>query len=78
VVPDDDRAEAVLQEDYLAAFGDLTRYEPTGKFAAWLTRLAYQQARMQRSGMRFAAPAAVAGNGAAIAGGEAEDSQERR
>jgi len=78
VVPDDDRAEAVLQEAYLAAFGDLTRYEPTGKFAAWLTRLAYQQARMQRSGMRFAAPAAVAGNGAAVAGGEAEDAQERR
>ena len=78
VVPDDDRAEAVLQEAYLAAFGDLTRYEPTGKFAAWLTRLAYQQARMQRSGMRFTAPAAVAGNGAAVAGSEAEDAQERR
>ena len=78
VVPDDDRAEAVLQEAYLAAFGDLTRYEPTGKFAAWLTRLAYQQARMQRSGMRFAAPAAVAGNGAAVAGSEAEDAHERR
>jgi len=76
VVPDDDRAEAVLQEAYLAAFGDLTRYEPTGKFAAWLTRLAYQQARMQRSGMRFAAP--LAGNGAAAAGTEAEDAQERR
>src|SRR4029077_2833601 len=78
VVPDDDRAEAVLQEAYLAAFGDLTRYEPTGKFAAWLTRLAYQQARMQRSGMRFAAPAAVAGNGAAVAGSETEDAKERR
>jgi RNA polymerase sigma-70 factor (ECF subfamily) len=78
VVPDDERAEAVLQEAYLAAFGDLTRYEPTGKFAAWLTRLAYQQARMQRSGMRIATPAAAAGNGAAVAGTEAEDAQERR
>src|SRR5215475_9409500 len=52
VVPDDERAETVVQEAYLTAFGDLTRYEPTGKFAAWLTRLAYQQARMQRASTR--------------------------
>ena len=38
-----------MQEAYLAAFGDLSRYEPTGKFAAWLTRLTYQQARLQRA-----------------------------
>lgn len=77
VVPDDDRAEAVLQEAYLGAFGDLTRYEPTGKFAAWLTRLAYQQARVQRAGMRFVPP--TAGNGAAPPmAAEAEDAQERR
>jgi RNA polymerase sigma-70 factor (ECF subfamily) len=49
VVPDAARAELVVQDAYLAAFGDLSRYEPTGKFAAWLTRLAYQQARAQRS-----------------------------
>jgi RNA polymerase sigma-70 factor (ECF subfamily) len=53
VVPDDERATAIVQEAYLSAFGDLTRYEPTGKFAAWLTRLAYQHARLQRVGMRF-------------------------
>lgn len=76
VVPDEDRAEAVLQEVYLAAFGDLTRYEPTGKFAAWLTRLAYQQARVQRAGMRFAP--VTAGNGAAPVAAETEDAQERR
>jgi RNA polymerase sigma-70 factor (ECF subfamily) len=54
VVPDAERAEHVVQEAYLAAFGDLSRYEPTGKFAAWLTRLAYQQAHAQRSAARVA------------------------
>jgi RNA polymerase sigma-70 factor, ECF subfamily len=45
VVLDDERAEAAVIEAYLAAFGDLNRYEPTGKFAAWLTRLAFSHAR---------------------------------
>jgi RNA polymerase sigma-70 factor (ECF subfamily) len=48
VVPDGERAELIVQEAYLTAFGDLSRYEPTGKFAAWLTRLAYQQAHARR------------------------------
>ena len=48
VLLDPQRAEAVVLEAFLAAFADLSRYEPTGKFAAWLTRLAYQQARAQR------------------------------
>src|ERR1700738_2473585 len=42
---DEDAAESVVQDAYLAAFGDLTRYAPSGKFAAWLTRLAFHQAR---------------------------------
>ena len=54
VLLDAQRAVAVVLEAFLAAFGDLSRYEPTGKFAAWLTRLAYQQARAQRSGARAA------------------------
>jgi len=49
VVPEAERAELIVQDAYLAAFGDLSRYEPAGKFAAWLTRLAYQQAHTQRS-----------------------------
>ena len=48
VILDDERAEAAVQEACIAAFGDLSRYEPTGKFAAWLTRLAYQHARGTR------------------------------
>ncbi len=52
VLLDPQRAEATVVEAFLAAFGDLSRYEPTGKFAAWLTRLAYGQARAQRASTR--------------------------
>jgi RNA polymerase sigma-70 factor, ECF subfamily len=48
VILDDVRAESVVQEACVAAFSDLSRYEPTGKFAAWLTRLTYQHARSVR------------------------------
>src|SRR5580658_3678702 len=45
VLLDEERSEAAVLEAYLAAFGDLSRYELTGKFAAWLTRLTHQPAR---------------------------------
>jgi len=44
IVPDEDEAERVVQEACLLAFADLGRYEPPGKFAAWLARLAYNHA----------------------------------
>jgi RNA polymerase sigma-70 factor (ECF subfamily) len=72
VLLDPQRAEAVVLEAFLAAFGDLSRYEPTGKFAAWLTRLAYSQARAQRSTSRTLQAAAggetVAGEMPLVAG----------
>lgn len=49
ILSDPERAEAAVLEAYLAAFGDLNRYEPTGKFAAWLTRLTFNQARALRA-----------------------------
>lgn len=52
VLLDQERAEAAVLDAFLAAFGDLSRYEPTGKFAAWLTRLAFAQARALRGGVR--------------------------
>jgi len=55
ILPDPERAEAAVLEAYIAAFGDLNRYEPTGKFAAWLTRLTFNQARALRAGARAAA-----------------------
>ncbi len=60
VIVDDERAELAVQEACIAAFGDLSRYEPTGKFAAWLTRLTYQHARSARHpGWLSQRPAAV-------------------
>src|SRR6516162_8972463 len=60
VLLDAQRAEAVVLDAFLAAFGDLSRYEPTGKFAAWLTRLAYHQARAQRTAARGVQSATLA------------------
>src|SRR3984893_14271099 len=77
---DEDAAESVVQDAYLAAFGDLNRYAPTGKFAAWLTRLAFNQARALRATARsgpLAAPPQLAP--AATRGALAADEmQERR
>lgn len=75
VIPDDERATAIVQEACVAAFGDLSRYEPAGKFAAWLTRLAYQHARLQRVGLRFAL--ANPETTGAVADGAGEASTER-
>jgi RNA polymerase sigma-70 factor (ECF subfamily) len=80
VLLDQERAESAVVDAFLAAFGDLSRYEPTGKFAAWLTRLAFAQARALRGTRAVysesqrsesAAPADSAG-----AGGD--DAHERR
>ena len=55
IVPDRDIAETVVQEAYLLAFSDIERYEPTGKFGAWLARLAFNQALALRRTVRPAA-----------------------
>ena len=61
IVPDADIAETVVQEAYLLAFSDIERYEPTGKFGAWLARLAFNQALALRRTARPSMPAAEAG-----------------
>ena len=60
IVPDQEIAESVVQEAYLLAFSDIERYEPTGKFGAWLARLAFNQALAMRRTVRPAAVAPVA------------------
>jgi RNA polymerase sigma-70 factor (ECF subfamily) len=55
IVCDPEAAENVVQEAYLLAFADLERYEPTGatgKFGAWLARLAFNQALALRRSFR--------------------------
>jgi RNA polymerase sigma-70 factor (ECF subfamily) len=54
IVPDQEIAETVVQEAYLLAFSDIERYEPTGKFGAWLARLAFNQALALRRTVRSA------------------------
>jgi len=60
VLGDELAAEGVVQESCAAAFDELRRHEPAGKFAAWLTRLALEQARARRDAAR---PVAHAGAG---------------
>lgn len=60
ILPDRDIAETVVQEAYLLAFSDIERYEPTGKFGAWLARLAFNQALAVRRTVRPGAIAAAA------------------
>src|SRR5207253_1767931 len=45
VLVEEDAAESAVQDAYLAAFADRSRYTPTGTFAAWLTRLTFTPAR---------------------------------
>jgi RNA polymerase sigma-70 factor, ECF subfamily len=78
IVPDMEVAETVVQEAFLLAFSDIERYEPTGKFGAWLARLAFNQALALRRSARPGAAAPVAepvtaalpanGNGSEAAG----------
>jgi RNA polymerase sigma-70 factor (ECF subfamily) len=77
---DEDAAESVVQDAYLAAFGDLNRYAPTGKFAAWLTRLAFNEARALHASARsgpLAAPRQPA-PAPTPASAAADEAQERR
>lgn len=46
ILRDDDAAEDAVQEAYLRAFTHLDRYQPTGSFSAWLTRIAINEALM--------------------------------
>jgi RNA polymerase sigma-70 factor, ECF subfamily len=52
VLRDGDSAQDALQETYLRAFTRLDTYQPTGKFGAWITRVALNEALMMRRGLR--------------------------
>jgi RNA polymerase sigma-70 factor (ECF subfamily) len=65
ILPDAAAAQQAVHEAYLAAFGDLTRYQPNGKFAAWLTRLVAEQAHHASAAGRARSPADGAATGSA-------------
>ena len=48
ILRDQDAAEDAVQETYLRAFTKLDSYRPSGRFAAWLTRVALNEALMIR------------------------------
>ena len=48
VLRDGDAAQDAVQETYLRAFTKLDSYQPTGKFGAWLSRVAFNEALMIR------------------------------
>jgi RNA polymerase sigma-70 factor, ECF subfamily len=48
ILRDVDAAEDAVQETYLRAYTRLDSYRPEGKFAAWLTRVALNEALMMR------------------------------
>lgn len=52
VLRDDSAAEDAVQEAYISAFTHLDRYQPTGRFGAWLTRIALNEALMLRRRLR--------------------------
>jgi RNA polymerase sigma-70 factor (ECF subfamily) len=52
ILRDADAAEDAVQETYLRAFTRLDSYRPEGKFGAWLTRVALNEALMMRRRVR--------------------------
>jgi RNA polymerase sigma-70 factor, ECF subfamily len=48
VLGDADAAQDAVQETYLRAFTRLDTYQPSGKFGAWITRVALNEALMMR------------------------------
>src|ERR1700722_20136085 len=74
IVSDPETAEMVVQDAYLLAFSDIERYEPTGKFGAWLARLAFNQALGLRRTVRPGAIAAAAAAAAEASSAEGDSS----
>jgi RNA polymerase sigma-70 factor (ECF subfamily) len=74
IVSDQETAENVVQDAYLLAFSDIERYEPTGKFGAWLARLAFNQALALRRTVRPGAIAAAAAAAAEASSAEGDSS----
>ena len=59
ILSDDDMAEEAVRAAYIRAFANLDRYEPAGKFGAWLARLAFNEALSLRRHSPGTAPLAA-------------------
>jgi RNA polymerase sigma-70 factor, ECF subfamily len=75
-----DMAEEAVRAAYVRAFANLDRYEPAGKFGAWLARLAFNEAltlRRHSAGTAAATPTPIAEAVPTIEGGEAAVSKQQ-
>jgi RNA polymerase sigma-70 factor (ECF subfamily) len=59
ILSNDDMAEEAVRAAYIRAFANLDRYEPAGKFGAWLARLSFNEALTLRRHSPGAAPLAA-------------------
>jgi RNA polymerase sigma-70 factor (ECF subfamily) len=64
ILSNDEMAEEAVRAAYIRAFANLDRYEPAGKFGAWLARLAFNEALTLR---RHSTGTVATGPGAAAA-----------
>jgi RNA polymerase sigma-70 factor (ECF subfamily) len=56
ILSNDDMAEEAVRAAFIRAFANLDRYEPAGKFGAWLARLAFNEALTLRRHSPVASP----------------------
>ncbi|HEY2403859.1 MAG TPA: sigma-70 family RNA polymerase sigma factor [Steroidobacteraceae bacterium] len=71
ILSNDEMAEEAVRAAYIRAFANLDRYEPAGKFGAWLARLAFNEAltlRRHSTGTVATGPGAAAGAAPAAEG----------
>jgi RNA polymerase sigma-70 factor (ECF subfamily) len=59
ILSQDDMAEEAVRAAHVRAFTNLDRYEPAGKFGAWLARLAFNEALTLRRRQPGGSPIAV-------------------
>jgi RNA polymerase sigma-70 factor (ECF subfamily) len=60
ILSNDDAAEEAVRAAHIRAFANLDRYEPAGKFGAWLARLAFNEALTLRRHSPVGAPLSAA------------------
>src|SRR5438477_3224668 len=73
ILSNDEMAEEAVRAAYIRAFANLDRYEPAGKFGAWLARLAFNEAltlRRHSTGTVAPAPNSAADSASAVEGGD--------
>jgi RNA polymerase sigma-70 factor (ECF subfamily) len=74
ILSNDDMAEEAVRAAYIRAFANLDRYEPAGKFGAWLARLAFNEALTLRRHSPGAVPlVATSAAAEAVPAGEGSD-----